>query len=102
MGVDMLTDKQVDKLNIRQVDLLDGTEASNSSTCQLVNSSTPIKFSSSDYYAQGNAYRKQGNWQEAINCYIKAIELDPESPAVEAKRMLDDILDFYNKDMYNP
>lgn len=102
MGVDMLTDKQVDKLNIRQVDQLDGTEASNSSTCQLDNLSTPIKLSSSDYYAQGNAYRKQGNWQEAINCYIKAIELDPESPAVEAKRMLDDILDFYNKDMYNP
>ena len=99
MGVDMLTDKQVDKLNIRQVDQLDATEASNLSTCQLVNSSTPIK---PDYYAQGNAYRKQGNWQEAINCYIKAIELDPESPAVEAKRMLDDILDFYNKDMYNP
>ena len=24
------------------------------------------------------------------------------SPAVEAKRMLDDILDYYCKDMYNP
>lgn len=54
------------------------------------------------YYEEGNAYRKQGNWQEAINSYIKAIELDGDSPAVEAKRMLDDILDFYNKDMYNP
>jgi tetratricopeptide (TPR) repeat protein len=54
------------------------------------------------YYEQGNAWRKQGNWQEAINCYIKAIELDPESPAVEAKRMLDDIMSFYHKDYYNP
>ena len=55
-----------------------------------------------EYYKQGNAYRKQGNWQEAINCYLKAIELDPESPAVEAKQMLDDIMNFYHKDYYNP
>lgn len=55
-----------------------------------------------DYYKLGNTFRKEGNWQEAINNYIKAIELDPQSPAVEAKRMLDDILDYYCKDMYNP
>jgi tetratricopeptide (TPR) repeat protein len=55
-----------------------------------------------EYYEQGNAYRKQGNWQEAINCYLEAIELDPESPAVEAKQMLDDIMNFYHKDYYNP
>jgi tetratricopeptide (TPR) repeat protein len=53
-------------------------------------------------YEQGNAYRKQSQWHEAINCYIQAIELDPDSPAVEAKRMLDDIMAFYCKDMYNP
>ena len=58
--------------------------------------------SAQEYYEQGNAYRKQGNWQEAINCYLKAIELDPESPAVEAKQMLDDIMNFYHKDYYNP
>ena len=55
-----------------------------------------------EYYKTGNRFRKEGNRQEAINNYIAAIELDPESPAVEAKRMLDDILDFYCKDMYNP
>lgn len=55
-----------------------------------------------EYYKLGNKYRKEGNWQEAINNYIKAIELDPHSPAVEAKRMLDDILEYYCKDMYNP
>jgi tetratricopeptide (TPR) repeat protein len=54
------------------------------------------------YYQQGNAFRKQGLWSEAINSYIEAIRLDPESPAVEAKRMLDDIMDFYCRDMYNP
>ena len=57
---------------------------------------------SDELYERGNALRKQGNWQEAINCYIEAIELNPDSPAVEAKAMLDDILNFYNKDAYNP
>ena len=50
----------------------------------------------------GNRFRREGNWQEAINNYIAAIALDPDSPAVEAKRMLEDILNYYNKDMYNP
>ena len=55
-----------------------------------------------DYYQQGNAYRKQSLWHEAINSYKKAIELDPDSPAVAAREMLDDIMNFYCKDMYNP
>jgi tetratricopeptide (TPR) repeat protein len=55
-----------------------------------------------EYYQCGNEYRKEGNWQEALNNYMEAIELDPDSPAVEAKRMLEDILNYYNKDMYNP
>ena len=45
-----------------------------------------------EWYEQGNAYRKESKWHEAINCYIQAIALDPDSPAVEAKRMLDDIM----------
>ena len=55
-----------------------------------------------EYYLKGNAARKQGLWHEAINCYIQAIALDPDSPAVEAKKMLDYIMSFYCKDMYNP
>ena len=55
-----------------------------------------------EFYKQGNRYRKEGNWQEALNCYIKAVELDPDSPAAEAKKMLDDILGYDCKDMYNP
>ena len=54
------------------------------------------------YYAQGNVHRRRGDWQQALNCYMEAIALDPESPAVEAKKMLDDILNFYHKDSYNP
>jgi tetratricopeptide (TPR) repeat protein len=50
------------------------------------------------YYLMGNAYRKLGDWQKALNNYQSAIELNPDSPA---RKMVMDILNFYNKDMYN-
>ena len=53
------------------------------------------------YYLLGNAYRKKGDWQGAINNYLEAMEINPDSPAAAAYRMANDILDFYNKDMYN-
>ncbi len=53
------------------------------------------------FYLLGNAYRKQGNWQQALNNYQYAIDLNPDSPAREAHRMVMDILNFFNKDMYN-
>lgn len=53
------------------------------------------------YYLLGNLYRKQADWQNALNSYQEAITLDPESPAVSARRMILDILEFYNKDMFN-
>lgn len=53
------------------------------------------------YYLKGNAYMKLGNWPQAINCFLHAEELDQDSPAVEARKMLQNIMEFYNKDMYN-
>ena len=53
------------------------------------------------YYLLGNAYRKMGDWQQALNNYLEAIERNPESPAVSARDMIMNILNFYNKDMYN-
>ncbi|MDR0973762.1 MAG: tetratricopeptide repeat protein [Prevotellaceae bacterium] len=53
------------------------------------------------YYLRGNAYRKMGNWQQALNNYKYAAEVNPDSPAVEAGKALLDILNFYHKDMYN-
>ena len=53
------------------------------------------------YYLLGNAYRKQSNWQMALNNYLEAMERNPEIPAVNAHQMMMDILNFYNKDMYN-
>lgn len=55
-----------------------------------------------NYYKLGNEYRRKGDWKHAIDNYLEAIALDPESPAVEAKQMLDDMFAFYCKDMYNP
>ena len=49
----------------------------------------------------GNAYRKLGDWQKALNNYQSAIELNLDSPALQARKMVMDILNFYNKDMYN-
>ena len=50
---------------------------------------------------RGNAYRKHGKWQQELNNYQYAIDLNPESPAQHAYQMAMDILNFYNKDMYN-
>lgn len=53
------------------------------------------------YYLLGNAYRKKGDWQQALNNYLEAIDRNPQSPAVSARDMIMNILNFYNKDMYN-
>jgi tetratricopeptide (TPR) repeat protein len=53
------------------------------------------------YYLLGNAHRKSGDWRQALNNYQKAIDINPASPAVEARKMVMDILEFYYKDMYN-
>lgn len=62
---------------------------------------TDIPARDEAYYLLGNAYRKQGDWQQALNNYQYAIDLNPESPAQQAQQMAMDILNFFNKDMYN-
>lgn len=53
-------------------------------------------------YCKGNEYRKQSDWQHALECYNQAIELDPQSPAKKAKEMLMNILNYRCKEMFNP
>ena len=53
------------------------------------------------FYLLGNAWRKKGNWQMAMNNYLEAIQLNPSSPARQALDIANEILAFYNKDMYN-
>lgn len=54
------------------------------------------------YYLRGNAYRQNGNVRMALNSYLESMELDPDGPAAEAYRHLQELLDYYNKDYYNP
>ncbi len=60
------------------------------------------QMTAEEYYIQGNLYRKRGDWQHAIESYNHAIELDPTSPAAKAKEMIDNILNYYCKEMFNP
>ena len=53
-------------------------------------------------YEKGNALRRQQLWSEAMNAYDEAARLDPQSPAVAARQMLAEIMEFYCKDYYNP
>lgn len=68
----------------------------------ISNQDYPQPMTAEEYYRLGNEHRRKGDWQHAIDCYMEAIALDPNSPAVEAKEMLDNILNFYDKDTYNP
>ena len=54
------------------------------------------------YYLRGNAYRQNGNVRMALNSYLESMDLDPDGSAAEAYRHLQELLDFYNKDYYNP
>ena len=65
----------------------------------LIETDVPSKDQA--YYLLGNAWRKKGNWQQALNHYGRSIELNPDSPALHARQMAMEILEFYNKDMYN-
>ena len=53
------------------------------------------------FFLLGNAYRKKENWELALNNYRQAMDLNPDSPAKHAYKMVIDILNFYNKDMFN-
>lgn len=53
------------------------------------------------YYLRGNAYRKKGDMRLALNNYLTAMELNPNSPAHVAHKQMIAIMDFYNKDMFN-
>lgn len=54
------------------------------------------------YYLRGNAYHRLGDWRMAQNSYLEAMDLDPNGPATMAYNHAQEILAFYNKDMYNP
>ncbi len=54
------------------------------------------------YYLKGSLFWKQGDWKKAIENFLKAVEINPESPARQAYEMVMEIINFSNPDLYNP
>lgn len=54
------------------------------------------------FFLLGNAYCKENNWQQALNAYCQAIEINPDSPARLAYEHIQEIMSFFNHDLYNP
>lgn len=51
---------------------------------------------------RGRLYWALGHRSEAINDYLAAQRINPDGKATQLLKATYDILDFYNKDLYNP
>ena len=80
----------------------EGQEALQASNDIVESKSVSRETLANAYYLRGNAYRQIGNVRMALNSYLEAIELDPDGPAAEAYRHLQELLAYYHKDYYNP
>lgn len=54
------------------------------------------------YTLRGLKYWSAGRRADAINDYLEALRINPDSRARQALDAANSILDFYNKDLYNP
>lgn len=54
------------------------------------------------FLRRGMLHWSCGHRAEAINDYLAAIRLNPDSKARLALKSVNEILDYYNKDLYNP
>ena len=55
-----------------------------------------------EHYERGRALWAEGRRGEAMTEYNESLALYPEGPARTALTIADDIMNFYNKDLYNP
>lgn len=53
-------------------------------------------------YKRGKLFWKMGDRRNALNDYNAAVAVNPSSPAALALETANAILDFYNRDLYNP
>lgn len=91
--------------NIQEIkQLLDASRSAEvvSAVDALVASGADRQVLAQAYYLRGNAYRQQGDMRQAMNSYLEAIDLDPDGPAAQAYRTIQEILNFYDHDLYNP
>lgn len=80
----------------------EGEQALNAANEIVENKGVSRETLANAYYLRGNAYRQQGNVRMALNSYLEAMEIDPDGPAAEAYRHLQELLAYYHKDYYNP
>ena len=63
-----------------------------------------VPAETAEYYAvKGKLEQKFQNWGKAINAYSKVLELEPEN--IEARnhlQLIQNILNFWNPEMFNP
>ncbi|MCQ2225917.1 MAG: tetratricopeptide repeat protein [Paludibacteraceae bacterium] len=53
------------------------------------------------HFLLGNLYRKREDWEGALNEYQAAMDINENSPARLAYNAIQEVLAFYNKDMFN-
>ncbi len=53
-------------------------------------------------YLKGSVLMKLSDMGGAMSCFRKSEALNPQGKAGETSKMLEDIMNFYNKDLYNP
>lgn len=53
-------------------------------------------------YMLGRIEWKRGNRGAAISLYVRSSALEPSGPASTALEQAREIMDFFNKDLYNP
>jgi predicted TPR repeat methyltransferase len=83
--------------------VLELIHAENAIEAQLVfNEIVPAE--TTDYFmVKGKLEQKFQNWGKAINAYIKVIELEPENTeAQNSLHLIQNILNFWNPEMFNP
>ena len=80
----------------------EGQEALDAANEIVENKTVSRETLANAYYLRGNAYRQQGNVRMALNSYLESMDIDPDGPAAEAYRHRQELLDFSNKDYYNP
>jgi tetratricopeptide (TPR) repeat protein len=55
------------------------------------------------FFVKGILEQKFQNWGEAINAFSRVIELDPENKEAQNNlHMIQNILNFWNPEMFNP
>lgn len=59
------------------------------------------KESDMGHFLMGNLYRKREDWESALNEYQEAMDINENSPAKLAYNAIQEVLAFYNKDMFN-